>query len=138
MISLPFDFYNKLATQIVAIASLLGRFSLSLLVTLLHQKEENKYQAIIFKSAMVATSSFVITVFAMTNLLLATTQGGIIKVEESDLMLPRIIGSLSFFIGILSIVVIITLSGYAKSPSYKRFSLICGLVTLIMILLLIS
>ena len=90
----------------------------------------------IFRAVIIATASFLISIFAMTRILMLTTPGYPIKVTPEDLTFPRIVGFVSFVVGILSIITILFLSGWNKSGSLKKFSVVVAVVTLVLILLL--
>lgn len=134
MTELSFDYWNKLAGQLIVISSLLGGFSLSVIIPLIESKFENSVIPYIFRAVIIATASFLISIFAMTKILMLTTPGFPIKVTNEDFLLPRIMGFTSFMIGILSIIAILFLSGWNKSGSLKRFSIIVAILTLVLIL----
>ena len=138
MTELSFDYWNKLAGQLIVISSLLGGFSLSVMISLIEAKSESKVIGYIFRSVVIATASFLISIFALTKIIMLTSQGFPGKVTVNDLTTPRIIGFLSFIIGILSIIAVISLSGWLRSNSMKRFTLIVGLLTLILILTMLT
>jgi len=65
-----------------------------------------------------------------------TTKGYPIAVDYSDLATPRIIGLITFFIGILSMMGLISLSGWTKSKNLGIFTTIIGLVGTILIFIM--
>ena len=138
MTELSFDYWNKLAGQLIVISSLLGGFSLSVIIPLIESKFENSIIPYIFRAIIIATASFLISIFAMTKILMMTTPGYPVKVLVDDLLFPRIVGLISFITGILSIITILFLSGWNKSKSLKRFSIIVAVLTLVLILLMTS
>ncbi len=138
MTSLSFEYWNKLASQLIVISSLLGGFSLSVIIPLIETKTDSKAMNYIFRSVVVSTASFLVSIFAMTKILMITSQGFPFKVTDGDLVFPRIVGTVSFIVGILSIVVILTLSGWTKSSAMKRFTLLVGLLTLFLIFALFT
>ena len=73
----------------------------------------------------------------MTKILMMTTPGFPVKITGEDLIFPRIIGAISFVAGILLITAILFLSGWNKSESLKRFSIVVAILTLVLILLLV-
>jgi len=133
MLDLPFDYWNKLAGQLIVISSLLGGFSLSVIIPLADSKVENKVMSYIFRSVVIATASFLITIFAMTKIFMITSQGFPFKVTTNDLTFPRVIGLVSFMIGILSVIAVIGLSGWLRSSPMKRFTIIVGAGTLLIV-----
>jgi hypothetical protein len=81
-----------------------------------------------------AASFFLVSVFAMTTLLMKTTTGYPLEVIESDLIFPRIVGAISFILGIISLIAMISLAGWTKSKKMGRFTTAVGIFTLVLIL----
>lgn len=138
MIDLPLEYWNKLANQILFISALLGGFSLAIIATLLVNKESNRITTNIFRSSALSSAFFLVTIFAMTKIVLMTTPGFPFEVKSGDMIVPRILGTIAFFLGIVSLIVIIALSGWTKSKRMGRFTTILGGIALILILLMLT
>ena len=138
MIELTFEYWNKFAEQTITISSLLGGFSIAVIANFLVSDLNTKLSKSIMAVSTLAASFFLITIFAMTNLLMKTTVGYPFKVVDNDLMLPRVVGVIAFFIGIISLVALISMSGWTKSKKMGRFTTILGTITLLLILLMIT
>jgi hypothetical protein len=138
MIELTFEYWNKLAEQTITISSLLGGFSIAVIANFLVSDLNTKLSKSIMAVSTLAASFFLITIFAMTNILMKTTVGYPFKVVDNDLMLPRVVGVIAFFIGIISLVALISMSGWTKSKKMGRFTTILGTITLLLILLMIT
>ena len=138
MIEVTFEYWNKLADQTILISSLLGGFSIAVIANLLVSELNTKLIKSIMFFSTLAASFFLITIFAMTKLLLMTTNGYPIKFEESDLLIPRTIGSLFFYFGIISLISVISLAGWTKSKNMGRITTSIGILTLILTLLMSS
>ena len=138
MIELTFEYWNKLAEQTITISSLLGGFSIAVIANFLVSDLNTKLSKSIMAVSTLAASFFLITIFAMTNILMKTTVGYPFKVVDNDLMLPRVVGVITFFIGIISLVALISMSGWTKSKKMGRFTTILGSITLLLILLMIT
>ncbi|NRR92396.1 hypothetical protein HSX10_12535 [Winogradskyella undariae] len=134
MTEITFEYWNKLAEQTITISSLLGGFSIAVIANLLVSDMNTKLSKTIMVVSTLAASFFLITVFAMTNVLMKTTVGYPFKVVDNDLFLPRVLGSISFFLGITSLIAMISLAGWTKSKKMGRFTTILGIMTLILIL----
>jgi hypothetical protein len=134
--TIPFDYWNKLANQIITISSFLGGFSIAIIANILVSSNETRLVKNIMMVATLAGSFFLVTIFAMTKLLLMTTDGYPFNVVGTDLTLPRMVGTISFFLGILSLVTIISLSGWTKSKAMGRLTTGFGVFTLILIVLM--
>jgi hypothetical protein len=130
----PFEYWNKLANQVITISSLLGGFSIAIIANILVSNISTRLVKSIMIVATSAGSFFFVTIFAMTKLLLMTTDGYPFKVSDSDLTLPRLVGTISFFLGILSLITMISLAGWTKSKRMGRITTGLGILTLVLIL----
>jgi len=138
MIELTFEYWNKLADQTIMISSLLGGFSIAVIANILVSDKNTRLLKNILGASTLAASFFLVTVFAMTKLLMMTTNGYPLKVIESDLMLPRIVGMISFLFGIISLITMISLAGWTKSKKMGRFTTTIGIFTFIIILIMLT
>ena len=137
MVELSFEYMNKLASQTQFIGALLCGFSLTVLVLLFEKQDSNKIHINIFRFSIISTSAFLVSIFAMSNIVMVTTEGFPFKVENSDLVLPRVLGIISFLIGMTSITIIISLFGWTKSKKLGLFSTTVGILTLILMVLML-
>lgn len=133
---IPFEYWNKLANQIITISSLLCGFSIAIMANIVVSKAETQLVKNIMIVSTLAGSLFLVTIFAMTKLLLMTTEGYPFKVHHADLTLPRIVGVISFFSGIFSLIIMISLSGWTKSKRMGIITIGIGVLTLILMLLM--
>jgi hypothetical protein len=133
---IPFEYWNKLANQVITIASLLGGFSIAIIANLLVSMNDSRLVKVILIVSTLAGALFLSTIFAMTKLLLMTTEGFPLEVSSEDLTLPRVIGTLSFFMGILALIALISLSGWTKSTALGKITTTIGIITLVLILLM--
>ena len=136
MTEITFEYWNKLAEQTITISSLLGGFSIAVVANLIVSKANNRLSKAIMIASTLAASFFLINVFAMTTLLMKTTVGYPLKVVSNDLILPRVIGVITFFFGIISLLSMISMAGWTKSKQLGRFTTGIGIFTLIIILFL--
>lgn len=134
--AVPFEYWNKLANQVITISSLLGGFSIAIIANILVSQNNTRLVKIIMIAATLAGSFFLITIFAMTKLLLMTTEGYPFQVTSGDLSLPRLCGSVSFFLGILSLITMISLAGWTKSNRMGKLTTGIGVLTLIITILM--
>ncbi|MEM7551497.1 MAG: hypothetical protein AAF363_17575 [Bacteroidota bacterium] len=132
MTELPFEYWNKLSNQLILISVFLGGFSIALTANLLVSKSDHKLHNFILKAATMSSGSFLSAVFAMTNILLTTTEGYPFEVEHSQLNTPRVIGVLGYATGVLSLIIIIGLSGWTKSRGTGIFTTVVSIITLIL------
>lgn len=128
------EYWNELAKQTILISSLLSGFSITVVANLLVSDKNDKLTNQILKSASLSAGCFLVTVFAMVQISMMTTTGGYLKdVVAKDFIVPRIIGMLTFMIGLLSLTAMISLSGWTKSKKVGRFTTTIGILTLILI-----
>src|SRR5262245_61829709 len=131
MTEISFEYWNKLANQTILISSLLGGFSIAVIANLLVSEMNTRLVRNIMIFSTLAASFFLVTVFAMTKLLLMTTDGYPLKVVSEDLLVPRIVGSTFFILGIFSLITVISLAGWTKSRRMGIFTTLVGIFTLI-------
>lgn len=133
MFELDPDYFNKIANQLLVICSLLSGFSIAIMANLLITKSEKRIFNSILIVTTLAASCFLITLFAMTRIVLMTTEGYPLKLENSDLNFPRILGSITFLLGIINLSALIALSGWTKSKRLGIITTIIGVLTLLLI-----
>lgn len=136
MMELSLEYMNKFASQTQFISALLCGFSLTVLVLLYDKKGTGKFLVPLFRFSILATGAFLVSIFAMTNIFMMTTEGFPLAVESADLIFPNLLGGIAFLIGIVSITIIISLIGWAKSKPLGIFSTVIGGLTLILIILM--
>jgi len=130
------EYWNTLANQTILISSLLSGFSITVVANLLVSERNDKLTNRILKSATVSAGCFLVTVFAMTQISMLTTPGGYLEnVVANDFLVPRIIGISTFMIGLFSLSVMISLSGWTKSKKIGIFTTGVGVLTLVLIFL---
>ena len=137
MIELPIEYWNKLASQLITISSLLSGFSIAVTANLLVSDSNNRITNNILKATTIASGCFLITVFAMTKILMMTTEGFPVKIFGNDLALPRTVGTFTFILGVIALSIVIALSGWTKSKRIGIFTTIIGVLTFLMILMTI-
>jgi hypothetical protein len=135
MLELQPEYLNKIANQLIVISSLLGGFSIAVLANLLVTKSEERIFHILLKITTIAAACFLITVFAMTKIVMMTTEGYPLKFDLSELNFPKVVGFGSFMLGVISLSLIIAFSGWTKSKRIGVFTTIIGVITLLMIFL---
>ena len=138
IVELSFDYWNKLADQMIVISSLLGGFSIAVIANFLVSDTNTRLLRNTMKAAVSAASFFLVSLFASTNILMMTTKGFPYEVTEGDLTIPSIIGGMTFIFGIISLVTMIALAGWTKSKNMGRFTTTIGVLTLILILLMVT
>ena len=132
---ITFEYWNKLASQTITMSSLLAGFSIAVIANFLVSELNTKLSKYIMAAAILAACLFLISLFAMTAVVLMTTEGFPIKtVTQDDIRFPRLTGGFSFIFGIISLLAIVSLAGWTKSKKLGIFTTIIGALTFIFIL----
>lgn len=138
MLEISLAYWNKLADQVILICSLLSGFSLAVTATFLVAKVEGKIANYILRCSTLAAASFLAAIFAMTKVLMMTTEGYPIPFERQDLHFPQIVGGILFFIGTISLSAVISLAGWTKSRRTGIFTTVVGVSSLVIMLMMLS
>ena len=136
MEQIPVEYWNKLAQQIVLISSLLGGFSISVVVSLLTFESTNRFVNYTLIAATVAAGSFLACLFCWTDILMMTTEGYPFAFSKPKFGLDRLLGGITLFSGIVSMCLVIALAGWIKSKSIGRFTSTVGFITFLIILVM--
>lgn len=134
MEGMSFEYWNELAGQIIVISSLLGGFSIAVIANFLVSNTNTGLSKTIMIAAVLAASFFLVSLFAMTKILLMTTNGFPLEVSNGELMVTSIIGGITFLFGIISLITMIALAGWTKSRKMGLLTTAIGVVTLLLIL----
>jgi hypothetical protein len=130
------EYWNALAHQTTLIASLLSGFSIAVVAHMIVSDKKDRLTTMILKAATLSAGCFLVAVFAMIQISMATTPGGYLKdVVAADFLIPRAIGIFTFITGLFSLTVMISLSGWSKSKKVGVFTTIVGVLTLLLILI---
>ncbi|MBZ9651595.1 hypothetical protein [Psychroflexus montanilacus] len=139
MEEMSFEYWNKLADQVILISSLLSGFSIAVVANfLVADSNNNRLKRTIMKTAVLAAGFFLVSLFAMTKILMMTTNGFPLKVTNGDLKFPSIIGGVALVFGIMSLITMISLSGWTKSKKLGRFTVGVGVLTFLLILIMLT
>lgn len=126
------EYWNELAKQMILISSLLSGFSITVMTSLLVSDKNDKLTNRILKTATLSAGCFLVTLFSMVQVSMMTTPGFPDNIVSDDLIVPRTIGIITLIIGLFSLTVIISLSGWTKSRKVGIFTTIIGILTLIL------
>lgn len=130
------EYWNSLANQLILISSLLSGFSIAIVANLIISEKKDKLTGRLLKTAAISAGCFLVSVFAMTKISMLTTSGGYLKnITENNFIIPRIIGMLTFIIGLFALTTLISLSGWTKSRKVGFFTTTIGVITLLLILI---
>lgn len=128
MIELSIPYINELASQMMFTSTFLGGFSATLLGTLLVAEYNNRISKVLIASSALAAISFIICILFMNKLVMLTTPGYPLEINNQIMEVPRIIGFVFFMIGILALMFLIALSGWLKSKQLGWMTTIFGII----------
>lgn len=134
MPKVPIEYWNALSSQILLISALLGGFSIAIIANLLVSEKDSKIINQTFRLTIGAAASFMVSLFAMTQIYLQTTPGFPGEAFGDGFNFARISGFISFLIGIFCVMAVLAKSGFAKSKSMGVFTTVISLVALVTIL----
>lgn len=137
MTELPLSYLKELAEQIIFISAFLGGFSAAILGTLIVSDKKSKILKSLILGSSFSAVSFIVAVFAMTKLVIISIPGAPYELNNENINLPRIVGSISFFFGILALLFVISISGWLQSKKLGILTSIIGLIGLVLIFLFI-
>lgn len=100
------EFLNTVAIPIIIASLLFGGLSLAFLFIKGDKKKFHKY---LYRFVILSISSFVLAIISMASIFVKTNNGYRINIDLHDLMIPRLIGAISFSLGLFSIISIIIL-----------------------------
>ncbi len=133
MIEISLEYLHKIAEQIIVISSLLAGFSIAVVANFVISETKGRLLNRIMLFATTAASLFLIALFSMTNIIMRTTEGYPFNVTADDLLAPKLVGMISFLIGIISLITMISLSGWTKSKKMGIFTTVLGILSLLLI-----
>tara|TARA_B100001250_G_scaffold377077_1_gene365872 strand:+ start:247 stop:660 length:414 start_codon:yes stop_codon:yes gene_type:complete len=137
MLELSFEYWNQLAGHLILTCALLTGFSIAITANLIINSTSNRLHNAILKVSTISSGCFLVAVFALTNILMKTTEGYPFEVTNADLSKPRIIGILCYMIGVVSLLAVIGMSGWTKSKGTGIFTTIVSIITLLLVLIFI-
>lgn len=137
MIDLPVEYFRILAEQLVFISVFLGGISATILGTLIVVKNDSRILKIMILGLSLAAVSFIVAVMGMNKVLIILAPDSPYQSSNELLFYPRLIGGLTFGIGIFSLIAVISLSGWLKSKKIGILTTVIGIVSSIIIFTLI-
>ncbi|REE83788.1 hypothetical protein BX611_1083 [Lutibacter oceani] len=137
MTELPQEYFRVLAEQLVFISVFLGGISATILGTLIVVNNNSKIMKFMILGLSLAAVSFIVAVFGMNKVLIILTPNSPYQNSNELLFYPRLVGGLSFFIGIYSLIAVISLSGWLKTKKIGITTTVIGVISSILIFTLI-
>ncbi len=123
---IPAEYYSKVAEQLVLISVFLGGISATILGTLMTNDKNSRLVKTMIVGLSLSAASFIVAVMSMTRVQMIVALDSPMHHISHDT--PRLIGALSFFLGIYTLLFVISLSGWMQS---KRIGIITTLIGII-------
>lgn len=136
MTEIPNEFFKFLAEKLVFVCIFLGGISATALGALVIVKNDSKIFKWMVLFLSLAAVSFIVAVFGMIKVQIVLTEGSPYFEKEGLLMYPRIVGGLSFYLGIYSLLSFIGLAGWVNSKKVGIITTVISVVAGVLILTL--
>ncbi|MCB9033672.1 MAG: hypothetical protein H6553_07535 [Chitinophagales bacterium] len=137
MKELNIAYYKTLAEQLVFISTFLGGVSATILGTLIAFQLDNKIVRAMVIGLSIAAVFFIVAVFGMNKIQIILAPNSPYQSKLELLHYPRLVGGLSFIIGIYALLAVISLSGWIKSKAIGITTTIISIIAGILIFTLI-
>jgi hypothetical protein len=128
MQNLPVEYFKVLSEQLVFISVFLGGISATILGTLIVAKNETRVFKLMIIGLSLAAVAFIIAVFGMNKVLIILANDSPYQKSQELLFYPRLVGGLSFYIGIYALIFVISLSGWLRNKKVGVTTTLIGLV----------
>lgn len=138
MMELSFEYLNQLSGTIITISSVLAGFSIAIVANLLISTSNTRISKTIMMASILAAAFYLITLFAMTKVFMLTTAGFPIAIKQYDIKFPQYAGTLSFFLGNISLLTIISLAGWSRSKRMGLATTTIGIFTFVLFILFMT
>jgi hypothetical protein len=135
MLELPNAFLREVGIQSLLIGVFLGGISVSILGNLIVSDNNGKLIKVLIIGLTISSLSFIMTIMSSYELILILTEGW---VEEVNPQILRQTGKpiwISLFLGLFSLIFVISLSGWLKGRKLGIITTILGIITLLFLIL---
>lgn len=129
MTNLTPEYFNLIAQQLVLISVFLGGISTTILGTIIIHKGEDVIQKYMILGLSLAAVSFIVAVIGMNKVQMILAPDSPYQNKEALLFYPRLVGGLSFYIGIYALLTVISLTGWMKSKRLGIFTTSIGIIS---------
>ena len=110
------EYLAEIARQIIFISAFLGGCATTFLGTLLFANSQHRYTGWAIGASALSACAFIVAVFALTMLLVTQDPNAPVGMASaSSVLAARLVGLLSFVVGMYSLLTCIGLSGWLRS-----------------------
>ncbi|BDS11577.1 hypothetical protein [Aureispira anguillae] len=136
MTELSPEYFKLVAEQLVLISVFLGGISTTILGTIIMHESDDKILKFMILGLSLAAVSFIVSVIGMNKVLMVLAPDSPYQNKNELLFYPRLIGGLSFYLGIYSLLFVIGLTGWMKSKKIGIFTTTIGILSAYLIFIL--
>jgi len=130
------DFLKFIAEHLVLICVFLGGISATILGTIILHKGESKIINSMIIGLSLAAVSFIVAIIAFNKIQVVLNPSSPYYGKDDLLNFPRLVGGLSFYLGIYALIVVVGLSGWMRSKKIGIFTTSIAVLSGIFIFLL--
>lgn len=127
------EYFTIVAKQLVLISVFLGGVSVTILGTMIIHENESKVFKFMILGLSLAALSFIVSIFGITEVQMILAPDSPYGNKKEALFYPKVVGGLSFAIGIFSLITVIGASGWLKSKSIGIFTTVIAIISGILI-----
>jgi len=136
MTELTFEYFRSVAKELVLVSVFLGGISATILGTLIIHKNDSRVFKFIILGLSFAAVSFIVAVIGLGKVQMILTPDSPYENKTEILMFPRIVGGLAFYLGIYSLLTVISLSGWMQSKRIGYFTAAMGIISGVLVFFL--
>jgi hypothetical protein len=130
---IPLSYLKEIAKQLIFISAFLGGFSAAILGTLIVSTKSSKTLKYLILGTSLSALSFIVSVFAMTKIVMIALPDSPFNGNYEATIVPRTIGSIAFFLGIIALIFTISISGWTHSKKLGIATTTLGIIGLVLV-----
>jgi len=125
------EYLYEIANHYVIISALLAGFSITFIANIIVTDTKKNIQKALLIVSAVAASSFLISLFSLTKVLALTSENYPFEINSETLLFLNKSSQWAFGLGMITISLLISLSGWTKSKAIGIITTIIGLLTFV-------
>ena len=138
MLELPNAFLREVGIQSLLIGVFLGGISVSILGNLIVSDNNGKLIKVLIIGLSISSLSFLLTIISSFELILILTEGWDEDVNSQVLGRTMRPIWMSFYLGLFSLICVISISGWLKGRKLGIITTILGIITLLFLILIMT
>lgn len=138
MLDLSNTFLREVGVQSLLVGIFLGGISVSILGNLIVSNNNGKIIKILIIGLSISSLSFLLTILSSFELILILTEGSNQEVNSQILKQTTRPVWMSLYLGLFSLISVISLSGWLKGKKLGMITTILGIITILFIILIMT